>query len=97
MQTEMREKQLNVRLSGEEAERFQRVADHFGLNIAGTIRMLFKLKARELGFEGSPALATVASQLEELTPRAAKKKAEALSAGAAAREMRDSLRPKKSR
>lgn len=48
---DMRETQLNIRLSDEEAERFKRVADHYGLNVAGTIRMLFKEKARDLGFE----------------------------------------------
>ena len=59
MQVDMREKQLNIRLSEEEAARFQLVADHFGLNIAGTIRMLFKEKARDLGLE-SPGLAVAA-------------------------------------
>ncbi len=59
MQVDMRERQLNIRLSEEESGRFERVADHYGLNIAATIRMLFKEKARELGFEGLAA-ATVA-------------------------------------
>ena len=49
--SDMRERQLNIRLSEEEAQRFERVADHYGLNIAATIRMLFKEKARALGFE----------------------------------------------
>lgn len=57
MQVDMRERQLNIRLSEEESGRFERVADHYGLNIAATIRMLFKEKARELGFEAPPNLA----------------------------------------
>lgn len=46
---EVREEQLNVRLSPEEMARFQRVADHFGLSPAAMVRMLVKEKARELG------------------------------------------------
>ena len=38
----VREKQLNIRLSEEESTRLERVAEHFGLNAAGVIRMLLK-------------------------------------------------------
>lgn len=39
---DMRVKQLNIRLSDEEAERLERVAKHYGLNAAGVIRFLLK-------------------------------------------------------
>ena len=45
MQTDMREKQLNIRLSEEEAERMELVAAHYGLNGAGVVRMLLKREA----------------------------------------------------
>lgn len=38
----MREKQLNIRFSPEESARLEAVANHYGLNGAGTIRMLLK-------------------------------------------------------
>ena len=38
----MRERQLNIRLSDQEAARLDRVAEHYGLNAAGVIRMLVK-------------------------------------------------------
>jgi len=38
----MREKQLNVRVSPEEQERLEFLADHYGLNAAAVIRMLVK-------------------------------------------------------
>jgi hypothetical protein len=47
----VREEQLNVRLNPEEAARFKRVAEHFGLSPAAMVRMLVKEKARALGLE----------------------------------------------
>jgi predicted DNA binding CopG/RHH family protein len=37
-----RDKQINMRVTVEEAERFKRVAAHYGLSIAQMIRMLVK-------------------------------------------------------
>lgn len=52
MQTErVREKLFNMRLSEDEAARLARLADHYGLNAAGVIRMLLKERARELGLD----------------------------------------------
>src|SRR5687768_4818156 len=39
---EMRERLFTMRISEEESSRFERVAKHYGLNVAGTIRMLMK-------------------------------------------------------
>jgi hypothetical protein len=50
----VREKQLNVRLTPEESDRFDRVAAHFGLSPAALVRMLVIEKARQLGLEPSP-------------------------------------------
>jgi predicted DNA-binding protein len=41
----MREKQLNIRLSDEESERLEFVAQHHGLNGANLFRMLLKREA----------------------------------------------------
>lgn len=60
----MRERQLNIRLSDEEAERVERVAQHHGINAAALFRMLLKREARELGLE--PATAPKASTPAEL-------------------------------
>lgn len=38
----MRERQINIRLSDEEAQRLDALAAHYGLNIAGVLRMLVK-------------------------------------------------------
>ncbi|HKY39246.1 MAG TPA: hypothetical protein VJN18_25085 [Polyangiaceae bacterium] len=38
----MREKQLNVRLSPEEAARLEAVAEHYSLSAAAVLRMLVK-------------------------------------------------------
>lgn len=52
MQTEsMRERQLNVRLSREEWDRFDKVAQYYGVNAPTLVRMLVVQKARELGLE----------------------------------------------
>lgn len=52
----MREQQVNIRLSDEEAERAHAVASHYGLNLANLFRMLVKEKATALGIKPtSPA------------------------------------------
>ncbi len=43
-----REKQINFRVSREEAERFERVAEHFGLGVSAMIRMLVKREAAQV-------------------------------------------------
>lgn len=49
MQTEdVREKLFTIRMSDEERERADLVAAHYGLNIAGVIRMLIKREADSL-------------------------------------------------
>lgn len=50
----MRERQMNVRLSPEEAARFDAVAAHYGLNPQGLIRMLVKREADSLGIAAEP-------------------------------------------
>ena len=49
----MREKQLNIRLSPEEAERMEWVSNHYGLNGAQLFRML--LKREETALRGGGA------------------------------------------
>lgn len=46
-----RDKQINFRASEEEAERFDRVAAHYGLPVAATIRMLMKERDETLDVE----------------------------------------------
>jgi hypothetical protein len=41
-----RDKQINFRVSEDEAARFDRVAEHYGLAMAAMIRMLVKEKGR---------------------------------------------------
>jgi hypothetical protein len=43
-----RDKQINFRVSEEEAARFDRVAAHFGLSLAAMLRMLVKEKDDEI-------------------------------------------------
>lgn len=50
---DVREKQLNIRLSEEESSRLERVAAHFGLNAAGVIRMLLKKADDEITKRGA--------------------------------------------
>jgi len=57
----MRERQLNIRLSEEEAARLERVANHYGLNAAGVLRMLVKRAHDSL-----PSDAAAVVQLDEL-------------------------------
>jgi hypothetical protein len=60
VQTEaVREKLFTMRMSAEEWERAEKLANHYGLTVAGLFRLLMKEKER--------AIAT------ELAPRAAKK------------------------
>ena len=52
VQTEdVRRTLFNMRLSEDESERLKKLAEHYGLNAAGTIRMLLKDRARDLGIE----------------------------------------------
>ncbi len=51
----MRERQLNVRLGGEEGVRMDAVAAHYGLNPQALIRMLVKREADALGIAATPA------------------------------------------
>lgn len=51
----MREKQLNLRVSAEELARLELVAEHYGLNIAATIRMLAKREADRIAADAAPA------------------------------------------
>jgi antitoxin component of RelBE/YafQ-DinJ toxin-antitoxin module len=46
---------LNFRVNDEEWERLQRLADHYGLNVSGVIRMLAKRDAVALGLEAPTA------------------------------------------
>ena len=46
---DMRERMFTMRLSKEESDRLDALAEHFGINAVGIIRMLLKEKARELG------------------------------------------------
>lgn len=48
---EVRERLFTMRMSEEEWARADAVAKHFGLNLAGAIRMLLKEKARDVGIE----------------------------------------------
>ena len=57
-----REKQLNVRLSDEEAGRLAFLTDHFGINPAALFRMLLKKEERAVRESlGMPAEAPKAS------------------------------------
>jgi hypothetical protein len=47
----MRERQLNIRLSEEEADRLERVAEHYGLNVPSLIRMLVKREDDKIAAE----------------------------------------------
>lgn len=47
----MRDRMFTMRLSADEGARLDALAEHFGLNAVGTIRMLLKEKAREVGLE----------------------------------------------
>lgn len=46
---EMRERLFTMRVSEEEAARFDRVAKHYGLNVAGVVRMLMKREDDSIG------------------------------------------------
>lgn len=59
---------FTMRLSKDESERLDRLAEHYGLNGVGVIRMLLKEKARELGVD-PPGLA-VAAMAAKGEPRA---------------------------
>lgn len=48
---EMRERMFTMRLSKEESDRLDALAEHYGLNGVGVIRMLLKREARSVGIE----------------------------------------------
>lgn len=48
---EMRDRQLNIRLSEEEDRRLTAICDHLGINAANLFRMMLKEKARALAVE----------------------------------------------
>lgn len=52
---QMRERQLNVRLSEAESVRFDAVALHYGLNPQALVRMLVKKEADALGIASETA------------------------------------------
>lgn len=58
--TQVRETQLNVRLSDEERERLERVASHYGLSGPNVLRMLLKRDAERLERDGAIAPAPAA-------------------------------------
>ena len=65
----MRDRMFTMRLSADEGARLDALAEHFGLNAVGTIRMLLKEKSRELGIE-----ATSTVKAAESAPKPRKKK-----------------------
>ena len=55
MQTgSVRERMFTMRMSKEESDRLDALAEHFGLNAVGVLRLLMKEKTRELGIEPAP-------------------------------------------
>ena len=51
MTTEAKDHLCTVRMSVEENERANAVAEHHGINVSSMIRMLVKREARDLGVE----------------------------------------------
>ena len=51
----MRERLFTMRMSEEESTRLEEVSKHYGLNAAGTIRMLVKREHDALAGESRPA------------------------------------------
>lgn len=51
MTTEPKDHLCTVRMSAAENERANAVAEHYGVNVSATIRMLLKREARTLGVE----------------------------------------------
>ena len=51
----MRERLFTMRMSNEEWERADRLASHYGLNLAGLIRMVLKERERDLGLTPPPS------------------------------------------
>lgn len=57
MQTEaVREKLFTIRMTDEERARAEAIAQHYGLNVAGAIRMLLKREADALKLKIAPPL-----------------------------------------
>ena len=57
----MRDTQLNLRLSPDERERFDRVAEHYGVNMANMIRMLVKREEAAISAAAPPVMSGPAS------------------------------------
>lgn len=55
MTTEPKDHLCTVRMSAEENERANAVAEHYGVNVSSAIRMLLKREAREIGVEPKTA------------------------------------------
>lgn len=55
----LRERLFTMRMSDEEWTRADALAKHYGLNLAGVIRMILKERARELGVEATLSAAMV--------------------------------------
>lgn len=53
MNLDVRENQLNIKMSDDEWARLDRLTVHFGLNAAGVVRFLLREKERELGLGSS--------------------------------------------
>lgn len=69
MQTEMRERQINIRLSEDEATRLDRVTSHYGLNVANLFRMLIKREADTIAKDDEPRVERLEDEDPELYRR----------------------------
>ena len=69
MTTEPKDHLCTVRMSAEENERANAVAEHYGVNVSSAIRMLLKREAREIGVEPK----TAAKRSPSVKTKAAKK------------------------
>lgn len=56
---------LNFRVNDEEWSRLQRLADHYGLNVSGVLRMLAKRDSVALGLEQTTPPAAPAPALKK--------------------------------
>lgn len=61
----MRDRLLNLRINDEEKERLQRVADHYGLNVASTVRFLVKREDDAIVVKKRPSKKAVERRRDE--------------------------------
>ena len=61
----MREKQVNIRLSNDEAALLDAVLDHYGVNVANLFRMMLKKERRELGLDVAQAPAKKTAKVKK--------------------------------